>query len=312
MPENITKFPDHRTCGILIAHNRLLEEDPFARSRRAEVKDDIRARIMDADRLAASGPVTIGVVVHVVYNEQAGNIPDAQIHSQIDALNRDYSRANADAAHAPAVWKGLQHDAKIRFKLATKDPAGAPTAGITRTQTTVAQFVTDDAVKFAARGGADAWDANRYLNLWVCNLGDGLLGYAQFPGMPPATDGVVILNLAFGTQGNIAPNFNQGRTAVHEVGHWLGLHHIWGDTTDCSGSDLVSDTPNQQHPNFGKPNFPHISCNNAPNGDMFMNYMDYVDDQAMVMFTAGQIARMRATLQGPRASIPAAGAVVTA
>jgi hypothetical protein len=302
--------PHHRTCGVLIAHNRLLEADPTARERRARLKADIGARIMAADAFAAAGPVTIGVVVHVVYSDEAGNISDAQVASQIDAMNRDYSRSNADAVHAPGVWKGLQGDAKIRFKLATRDPAGGPTNGITRTSTQVTQFSTDDSVKFSARGGADAWDSTKYLNLWVCNLGDGLLGYAQFPGMPAETDGVVILNQAFGTVGNLAPEFNQGRTAVHECGHWLDLHHIWGDTTDCSGSDLVADTPTQQLPNYGVPAFPHVSCSNGPNGDMFMNYMDYVDDAAMVMFTAGQIARMHSTLQGPRASVVAAAATV--
>jgi hypothetical protein len=139
--------------------------------------------------------------------------------------------------------------------------------------------------------------------MWACTLGGGLLGYAQFPGLPPETDGVVILNAAFGTTRNVVAPFNLGRTAVHEVGHWLDLRHIWGDTNDCSGTDFVDDTPNAQLPNFGKPIFPHLTCNNQPNGDMFMNYMDYVDDDAMFMFTAGQVARMHATLAGPRASI---------
>jgi hypothetical protein len=312
MSEGPRKVPDHRSCGVLIAHNRLLEADPGARQRRAALKEDIRGRLMAFDELDRAAPVTIGVVVHVVFSDPAGNISDAQVASQIDALNRDYSMANPDSSQVPPVWKGLHADTRIRFKLATKDPSGAATSGITRTQTQAAEFTTDDAVKFTARGGADAWDSSRYLNLWACNLGDQLLGYAQFPGMPADTDGVVILNQAFGTQGPLAPQFNMGRTAVHEVGHWLDLHHIWGDTTDCSGSDLVSDTPTQQHPNFGRPQFPHVSCNNSPNGDMFMNYMDYVDDAGMFMFTLGQIARMRATLHGPRASIVQAGPLVTA
>jgi hypothetical protein len=132
-----------------------------------------------------------------------------------------------------------------------------------------------------------------------------LLGYAQFPGGPPGTDGVVILNAAFGTTGTATAPYNLGRSATHEVGHWLNLRHIWGDTEDCSGTDFVDDTPNAQHPNYGKPTFPHISCTNGPNGDMFMNYMDYVDDAAMFMFTAGQVVRMQATLAGPRAPLVA-------
>jgi hypothetical protein len=155
-------------------------------------------------------------------------------------------------------------------------------------------------VKYTSRGGINAWPSERYLNIWVCSLGNGLLGYAQFPGGPAATDGVVILNLAFGTTGTAQAPFNLGRSATHEIGHWLNLRHIWGDTEHCEGTDFVVDTPNAQSPNYGKPHFPHVSCNNGPNGDMFMNYMDYVDDDTMVMFTAGQVARMTATLEGPR------------
>jgi hypothetical protein len=149
----------------------------------------------------------------------------------------------------------------------------------------------------------DPRPTTKYLNFWICNLGEGLLGYAQFPGGPAKTDGVVILYTAFGTTGAAAAPFNLGRTATHEVGHWLNLRHIWGDKTDCSGSDQVSDTPKAQMPNYGTPTWPHISCNNGPNGDMFMNYMDYVDDAAMFMFTQGQAARLNATLAGPRKKI---------
>ncbi len=114
---------------------------------------------------------------------------------------------------------------------------------------------------------------------------------------------MVINYKAFGTSGTAVATFNLGRTATHEIGHWLNLRHIWGDTEDCSGTDFVNDTPNAVGPNFGKPQFPHISCSNGPNGDMFMNYMDYVDDDSMFMFTTQQVARMRATLDGPRRSM---------
>ena len=143
-------------------------------------------------------------------------------------------------------------------------------------------------------------NAYKYLNIWVCQLSGGLLGYAQFPGGPPKTDGVVITHTGFGTKGTASKPFHLGRTATHEIGHWLNLRHIWGDTEDCSGSDLVADTPNAEGPNFGTPSFPKISCNNGPNGDMFMNYMDYVDDEAMFMFTSQQSERMRATLDNER------------
>jgi hypothetical protein len=134
----------------------------------------------------------------------------------------------------------------------------------------------------------------------VCALTGGLLGYAQFPGGPLATDGVVINFQAFGTSGTAQAPFNKGRTATHEVGHYFNLRHIWGDTPDCSGSDMVADTPNCAGPNFGRPGFPTITCNNGPNGDMFMNYMDYTDDAAMFMFTTQQVVRMRTTLETVR------------
>ena len=141
-----------------------------------------------------------------------------------------------------------------------------------------------------------------WLSEWICNLGEGLLGYAQFPGGLAQTDGAVILYTAFGTKGAAAAPFNHGSTATHEVGHWLNLRHIWGDRTDCTGSDQLSDTPRAQMPNYGTPEWLHISCNNGPNGDMFMNYVDCVDD-AMFMFTQGQAARINATLAGPRKKI---------
>ena len=138
----------------------------------------------------------------------------------------------------------------------------------------------------------------------VCRLRGGLLGYAQFPGGAASTDGVVITHSAFGTRGTARAPFDGGRTAVHEIGHWLNLRHIWGDDDEgCSGSDFVADTPNQAGPNLGSPSFPTATCGNAPNGDMFMNYMDYTDDAAMFMFTKGQAARMDATLDNARLTL---------
>jgi ABC-type taurine transport system substrate-binding protein len=219
-------------------------------------------------------------------------------------LNCDFRRTNPDFGTTTAAYLPLATDASIEFFLATSTPGGGPSNGIERRQTTVASFGHDDGVKSAASGGMDAWPSANYLNLWVCELGGGLLGYAQFPGGPAGTDGVVILQSAFGTSGTAAAPFNLGRTATHEIGHWLNLNHIWGDDgTGCSGTDNVADTPNQGGPNYQAPTFPHVSCSNGPNGDMFMNYMDYVDDRAMVMFTAGQVARMQACLDTVRSSI---------
>lgn len=293
-----------RTCGAMQVHYRLLETYPDFRLRQGELERATQLRLASG-KAQRSGLIEIPVVVHVVYKVASENISGAQVKSQIGALNRNYRARNTDRKNIPSPWKGLSTDAQVRFSLATVDPKGKATTGITRTQTTKTSFADDDTVKFTAKGGIDAWPATRYLNLWVCTLGNNLLGYAQFPGGPAATDGVVILNQAFGKGGSAVAPFDLGRTAVHEVGHWLNLRHIWGDTEDCSGTDFVADTPNAQHPNFGKPTFPHISCSNGPNGDMFMNFMDYVDDDTMVMFTAGQVERMRTALDGPRGTIGA-------
>jgi hypothetical protein len=233
--------------------------------------------------------------------------PQARSASQIDVLNKDFGKRNPDVESVPQAWREAVGDARIVFKLADRDPSGAATSGIARTSTRVAGFGDDDAVKSAATGGADAWLADRYLNIWVCHLAD-LLGYAQFPEGPAETDGVVINYRAFGTSGTAEAPFNLGRTATHEVGHWLNLFHIWGDDgTGCSGTDLVDDTPNQGGPNFGGPSFPHITCDNPPAGDMFVNFMDYVDDRSMVMFTVGQVERMHGALDEARPSFSVSG-----
>jgi hypothetical protein len=285
----------------MIVHELLAETQPEYRKRRLAAEDDTRKRIESGEAMrVAAKLITLPVVVHVVSKAADQNISDAQVKSQLSALNRDYSAKNADKSKVPAPWKSLVVDSKIQFALATQDPAGTPSTGITRTQTTVDSFGPDDGVKATKTGGIDPWPTDKYLNIWVCNLGSGLLGYAQFPGGPAATDGVVILCTAFGTQGTATAPFDKGRSATHEVGHFLGLRHIWGDRNDCSGNDFVTDTPPAQQANFGKPAFPHITCSNGPSGDMFMNYMDYVDDDSMVMFTTGQIARMNASLAGPR------------
>jgi len=299
---NSSEVPRHRICGASEVHHRLLENRLYQQNRIDIERFTARFMLWGA-RNRRTGIVKIPVVVHVLYSDATGNISDAQIQSQIDVLNTDYRAANTDKGKVPQVWANLVADAQIEFALASNDPGGNTTNGITRAQTNAPSFTTDDRVKSSATGGADPWPSDRYLNIWVCNLGGGLLGYAQFPGGPAATDGVVILNTAFGTTGTAAAPFNLGRTTTHEVGHWLNLIHIWGDRLDCSGTDLVDDTPTQQAPNYGKPVFPHITCNNGPNGDMFMNYMDYVDDDSMLMFTPGQVARMSATLDGPRSSI---------
>jgi hypothetical protein len=211
------------------AHERLSELYSSFRTNQNRI-ESFTARSITSGLAArvARQLITVPVVVHVVSKKAEEDISDSQIKSQIAVLNKDFRATNTDATDTPSVWSGLVADANIQFALATKDPKGKATTGITRTATTRTSFGADDSVKTKASGGAPAWPAGRYLNLWVCNLGGGLLGYAQFPGGPAKTDGVVILHSAFGTSGTAAAPFNLGRTATHEIGHWLNLRHIWG------------------------------------------------------------------------------------
>lgn len=236
--------------------------------------------------------ITVPVVIHLLYNSSVQNISDAQVLSQIDALNRDYRKRNADRVNTPAVFAGLSADAKIVFCLARVDPKGRPTSGIIRKYTNEQAWVADDEVKFSSSGGDNAWDSKRYLNIWVCNLFGRNLGYSSLPGTAADKDGVVIQYDVFGATGSLLPQFDKGRTLTHEVGHWLGLKHLWDDT-DC-GDDGITDTPPQKSYHTGCPAFPQLStCSVNTNGDMYMNYMDFTDDACMNMFTYGQAKKMR-------------------
>ncbi|PWT78559.1 MAG: zinc metalloprotease [Bacteroidetes bacterium] len=236
--------------------------------------------------------ITIPVVVHILYNNAAQNISDAQILSQIDVLNKDYQRQNADSVNTPEVFKPVAADCEIRFALANVDPQGKTSSGIIRKYTSIQGFSINDDMKSAASGGDDGWDPNQYLNIWVCNLVSGVLGYSSIPGGPTEKDGVVLQYSVFGTTGNVQAPFNKGRTATHEIGHWLNLLHTWGDA-DC-GDDHVADTPPQRAANRGCPDAIRITCGQGPNGDMYMNYMDFTNDACMNLFTTGQKERMRA------------------
>ncbi|MBD2768525.1 T9SS type A sorting domain-containing protein [Hymenobacter sp. BT664] len=244
------------------------------------------------NRTALASIITIPVVVHVLYRTPSENVSDAQIQSQIDVLNEDFRKLNADVSNTPAAFANLAADMELQFVLASLDPNGNPTTGIERKPSTRTTWGTSNDMKSTSTGGLNAWPAGQYLNLWVCNIGGGILGYAQFPGGAASTNGVVITTTGFGRGGSAVAPFHLGRTATHEVGHWLNLRHIWGDA--YCGNDLVADTPTQQTSNFGCPAFPHLTCGNTTSGDMFMNYMDYTNDPCMFMFTTGQKDRAQA------------------
>jgi Pregnancy-associated plasma protein-A len=282
-----------RTCGAMAAHMALLEQYPQFRANQMRLEGATSARRDQGAALKKPTIVTVKTVVNVVYHTDEQNISQAQIKSQFKAMNKDFRATNPDKAGTPAPWLGLITDSRIQFKLVK----------VTRTKTAQAGFTFDDKVKKASTGGIAPFDPRTHLNLWVTPLTGGLLGYAQFPGGPAATDGVVINVNAFGTIGTAQDPFKKGRTATHEIGHYFNLRHIWGDTPDCSGSDMVADTPNCAGPNTGMPAWPVVTCNNGPNGDMFMNYMDYTDDAGMFMFTSQQVLRMRAALETMRAGL---------
>jgi hypothetical protein len=294
-------------CATMHVHKQLLEENPenYVNNRKQiEEFNFIYGGQTSRAGLRRGGVVTIPCVVHIVYNDPMQNISDEQVLSQFTVLNQCFRNLDPDAHSIPAAFAPLAGDALMEFKLAVKDPDNRPTSGITRTRTQKDAFSSNGDVKFDNRGGKDAWPSDKYFNIWVCNLEGGLLGYAQFPGGPRATAGVVINYNAFGTIGTATAPYDKGKTTVHEIGHCLNLLHLWGDDGGgCDGSDNVVDTPNQGAENYRPPTFPHISCGNGPNGDMFMNYMDYTDDAGMYMFTRGQIKRMDAVLNGPLASL---------
>lgn len=283
-----------RTCHTMGNLDRLLELHPGMQDNMRDIEEFTR----DFERTPQlRGPVTVSipVVVNVIYKTGSQNISDAQIQSQIDVLNEDFRRTNSDANN---TWSQAI-DTNIEFCLASVDPDGNPTDGIRRKSTSKPSFSANDAMKSAGQGLAP-WDPSSYLNIWVCNLSSGLLGYAQFPGGPASTDGVVIDYAYFGTIGTATAPFDLGRTATHEVGHWLNLRHIWGDG-GCSVDDFVSDTPSSDGPNYGCA-LGHVSCGSV---DMVQNYMDYSDDACMNLFTEGQSLRMDALFApgGARASL---------
>ena len=287
---------DPRNCGSMEHLNMLLQQDPTLADRMQQIEQFTQDYISTHPANQERAVITIPVVFHIVYNTTAQNISDAKCQAQLNQLNLDFARLNTDASNTPAAFQSLGANTQIQFCFAQRDPSGNATTGIERRSTTTTSFSSNNAIKYYANGGLNAWNASSYLNIWSGNLSGGLLGYAQFPGGPAATDGVVLLYSSIGSMlsPGTATNYALGRTATHEVGHYFNLRHIWGDAT-C-GSDLVNDTPTQQTSNGGCPSFPHTTCSNGANGDMFMNYMDYTYDNCMNIFTTGQSTRMNATL----------------
>ena len=299
----LAQAPPQRTCGTIEHHEYLKQTRPNYQQDLNQYNQMIDQYLANqAISKTAVVTVTIPVVVHVVYQNATENISNAQAISQVQVLNDDFAKLNADAIKVTQpTFSTVASGAQIRFCLAQRDPLGNATTGVVHYSTTVSTFGTNDNVKNSATGGATAWDVTKYVNIWVCDMGTSLLGYGEFPtGSLSNTWGLVLNYRYTGSGGSAQAPFNLGRTGTHEFGHCFNLFHIWGDDNGaCSGSDQCADTPNQANASGGT--FPQGSiqtdaCATASPGYMWMNYMDYTDDNAMYMFTAGQVARMEAVV----------------
>lgn len=292
----------HEKCGTALLHQGK-GKAPFERwMNTMQLRQQIspQAKLQSAE---AEPIYYIPVVVHVVHRGEAegtgSNIPFEQIADQIRILNEDFRRLNADTTDTPPEFQPFATDTRIQFVLARQTPDGFTTNGVVRVEGD-----RDDYGLFDGEGIAQfsQWDPALYMNIWVAPLRGGLLGFAQFPDseLPglggaftsPNTDGIVIDFNFFGSVGNVVDR-SAGRTTTHEVGHYLGLRHIWGDG-DCSADDFVADTPLQESESNDCPTHPQTSCSSL---DMFQNYMDYTTDRCMNLFTLGQKARMRIVLE---------------
>ena len=303
-------------CGQQAAVENLKNIHPENEQSIAEARDAAREYLERGGRTLRvtddENTLYIPVVVHVVYANEAQNISDEQVLSQIEVLNDDFNMENDDFGVIRTDFVDSAGDVNVRFCMAEFDPLGAPSDGIDRVMTTEVSFDSGDTpngwdnVKQSSTMGADAWPRNDYLNIWVCNLdpSSGVLGYAYPPGVTPSwRDGVVIHYRYFGKVGVVSPPYNLGRTTTHEVGHWLGLRHIWGDG-GCSVDDGHDDTPASNTSHFGCPPATTASCGSL---DMWENFMDYTDDRCMWMFSEDQALSMRSVLETTRATLQTSG-----
>lgn len=322
-------------CGTMKLLKDHQTKNPSLQKRMYQTEMDAKAWA-NANKNASSTVITIPVIVHVIHNTTLPdqNIPDSVIYSQIEVLNEDFRRMNADKINTRAVFDSIAADVEVEFRLATFDPSGNAFSGINRVASTKTGFEIFGAgmndMKYTANGGADAWPRDEYLNLWVCNMTifgspGAILGFAQFPGDLAATDGVVIqYNFMGRTSDPVQSDSSLGRTATHEVGHWLGLRHIWADDQDffgngtCDSSDFVDDTPNQEGQSNYDCNHSINSCSNeaaywgaSDPPDMVENYMDYSADDCSNMFSMGQKARMLSFLNTDRLPLQSSTASFT-
>lgn len=303
-------------CGTE-SHTTLLREKNIIRETKDVFENWMQKKLKStrsslSTQRTQAGPYQVPVVVHVIHNGEAigtgVNISDAQILSQMDVLNADFNRLNADAVNTPAEFLPVASAFDIEFVLAKQTPDGLSTNGIVRVQGSQTQWTINDNYALKAQS---YWPAEDYLNIWVTNMGGGLIGFAQFPVSPlpglenasnsRLTDGVAIHYRAFGSLDDGAfdldSRYNRGRTTTHEVGHFFGLRHLSGDANNCTATDYVDDTPAQNGNTTGCPAHPKNSCTTVPGNDMFQNYLDYTNDVCMNLFTQDQVDRMEVVIE---------------
>ncbi|MCH2198922.1 MAG: zinc-dependent metalloprotease [Flavobacteriales bacterium] len=315
-------------CGFDLVLRKIAERNP-------EFQDACQAQYLDAARAAKESSNSratvyeIPVVFHIVWNTEDQNLPDEVIFDQMEVLNADFRRLNENASETREEFLPFAGDAEIEFVLADEDPDGNPTDGIDRVETDREDFffdllsteITLDEVKFTETGGVDAWDPDHYLNIWVCNItanfGAQLFGFAYppfgaenwdgfFDEIPEGVEGVVLYYPVVGSNNPVAgddsfPGNEGGRTLTHEVGHYLGLRHTWGDGffDGCSVDDGIEDTPTIEESNNFACNFNQNTCDDGMGDlpDNSENYMDYNQDECVNMFTNEQIDMMRFNLE---------------
>lgn len=293
-----------KRCSTADAHAYLMASDSAYRVQQIQMEQYVEKWISDNPNYEMKTTVTIPVVVHIIYKTTAENVSDVRVHEQIAETNADWAGTNSHSMGSFATT--LKANTGIQFCLATIDPNGNPTNGITRTQTTKSSFsitgypqnCTGYPERCTSSGGCDAWDVNKYLNIWVCNAGSSLCGISEFPTNPLNNYyGTTIHYQFFGHTGASAP-YNLGGTYTHEAGHCFNLYHIWGDDGGgCSGSDNCNDTPNQASENYGALSGMHTdACTTTSPGIMYMNFMDYSDDISYANFTPNQVARIQAMI----------------